>query len=445
MKARHWVIACVVTGLLVAGLMALLVTRMVPPAAQAAPLDPSQAATAERFLDHLDAGRYDEAHAMLAPAAAVAVSVQQLEEIWSGLPKTLGERVSRSAPRGEVVASRNTTTVTLSFAAMALDARIGTDDEQRIDGFRLVPAKAAAVTAAPPVGVVEREFTVGDPALPGTLSLPPGDGPFPAVVLVHGSGPHGRDQSIGPNHLFRELAHALAQHGIAALRYDKRTYARPDDPVATIDEETVDDAVAAVGALRTDASIDAARVYVVGHSLGAMMAPRILQRAPAAAGGVLMAAPARPLHDIVPEQIAYLIDLDGERSAEEAQALAEARTAAEAVRALAHGGPEDGLLLALPASYWRSLLEYDQLAVAASLPQPLLILQGGRDYQVTPAELVAWQQRLGSEDRVALRLYPRLNHLFAAGDGASRPEEYFRETSLDPAPIDDIAGWIHGH
>jgi uncharacterized protein len=444
MKARHWIIACVVAGLLVAGLMALLVARTMPPPAQAAPLDATEAAIAERFLDHLDAGRYDEAHAMFAADAGAAVSVQKLEEIWDGLPQTLGGRVSRSAPRGETVGSRSTTTVTLQFAAMALDARISTDDGQRIDGFRLVPARAAAPTAAAPAGIIEREFAVGDSALPGTLSLPPGDGPFPAVVLVHGSGPHGRDQSIGPNHVFRELAHGLAVRGIAALRYDKRSYAHPDDGLATIDDETVDDAVAAVGALQADPTIDASRVFVLGHSLGAMMTPRILQQAPLAAGGVMMAAPARPLHDIVPEQIAYLVDLDGERSAEEAQALAEAQAAAEAVRALADGGPADNLLLGLPATYWRSLLEYDQIAVAASLAQPLLILQGGRDYQVTPAEFLLWQQRLGNEERVVLQVYPRLNHLFAAGDGPSRPEEYFRETPLDAAPIDDIAGWIHG-
>jgi uncharacterized protein len=444
MRPRHWIIASVILLVVVAGLMALLVSRMVPPPAEAAPLDAGQAAIAERFLDHLDGGRYSDAHAMFAPAAASAVSVEQLEEIWTGLPKTLGERVSRSAPRGEVIASRNSTTVTLSFAAMALDARISTDDAQRIDGFRLVPARAAASTVAPPAGIVERETTVGERALPATLSLPSGDGPFPAVVLVHGSGPHGRDQSIGPNHVFRELAHGLAARGIAALRYDKRTYARPDDDIATIDEETVDDAVAAIALLRADPAVDGQRVFVVGHSLGAMMAPRILERVPQAAGGVLMAAPARPLQDIVPEQIAYLIDLDGERSSAEAQALADAENAADAVRALADGAASGPLLLGLSEQYWRSLLDYDQLAVAAGLRQPLLILQGGRDYQVTPDEFLRWQQRLGGDPRVTLHLYPRLNHLFAAGDGASRPEEYFRETPLDPAPIDDIAGWIHG-
>jgi uncharacterized protein len=442
MTTRKWLIAFVVLGLAVAGLMALLVSRIMPPAAAEAPLDAGQAEVAERFLDHLDAGRWPEAHAMLDPRAAQAISAAKLEEIWAGLGTSLGTRVSRSAPRGELAASRSITTVTLVFPALALDARISTDEQQRIDGFRLVPARAPAVASSPPPDVIERDLAVGD--LPGTLSLPAGAGPFPAVVLVHGSGPHGRDQSIGPNHVFRDLAHALAARGIAALRYDKRSWVRPQDGADTIDAETVDDAVAAVDALRDDSAIDAGRVFVVGHSLGAMMTPRILQRVPQAAGGVLMAAPARQLHDIVPDQIAYLIDLDGERSAEEAQALAEAQAAADAVRALADGDAGQPLLLGLPASYWRSLLDYDQLSVAADLPQPLLIMQGGRDYQVTTAEFLRWQERLGDDARVSLRVYPRLNHLFAAGEGVSRPEEYFRESSIDVAPIDDIAGWIHG-
>jgi uncharacterized protein len=230
------------------------------------------------------------------------------------------------------------------------------------------------------------------------------------------------------------------------LRYDKRTHARPQDfadGAYTVDRETVDDAVDAVALLRRTPGIDPTRVFVLGHSLGAMMAPRIAARSDGIAGLVLLAAPARPLDEIVPQQIAYLADLDDARSDEEAALIAQVEAGAAAVRALRDGGPEHGLLLGLPAAYWRDLLDYDPVATAAELDLPMLILQGGRDYQVTLDDFAQWQQALGAAPQVQLQLYPRLNHLFADGDGPSRPEEYFRPAALDPRPIADIAVWIH--
>ena len=445
MKPRNWVLAFVVVGLAVAGLLFLLVRQLVPPAADPTELDPRRATVATAFLDRLDAGAWDAAHAMLAPVAADKIDAGQLEAIWSGLPGQLGARSGRSAPRGEQVGEHELVTVTLQFELLALDARISVDADDRIDGFRIVPARTTASAPPPPSDLVERELAVGEPPLGATLTLPAGPGPFPGVVLVHGSGSHDRDQTIGPNRVFRELAHGLARRGIAVLRYEKRDAAQLQARAGgyTIDHETVDDAIAALAALRREDGIAAERVFVLGHSLGAMMAPRILQRAPQAAGGILLAAPARPLDEVVPEQVAYLADLDGSRSEAERTALEQAQQAAAAVRALADGGAEDGLLLGLPAPYWRDLLDYDPVAVAATLPQPLLLLHGGRDYQVTMTDFQRWLA-LADGERVQLQLYPALNHLFAAGEGASRPEEYFRRAELDPRPLDDIAGWIRG-
>src|SRR4030095_10169400 len=141
---------------------------------------------------------------------------------------------------------------------------------------------------APPASYVDPErfhdvaLTIGAPpyALPATLSLPEGEGPLPGVVRVHGSGPNDRDETVGANKIFKDLAEGLASAGIAVLRYEKRTYTYGDQltNTITIDDEVVLDAIAATRTLAARAEIDRARVFVIGHSLGAMLAPEIAQR-----------------------------------------------------------------------------------------------------------------------------------------------------------------------
>jgi fermentation-respiration switch protein FrsA (DUF1100 family) len=101
-------------------------------------------------------------------------------------------------------------------------------------------------------------------------------------------------------------------------------------------------------------------------------------------------------------------------------------------------------LFGVPASYWLDLKSYDPCAEARSLKMPMLILQGERDYQVTLADFARWKQALGARKDVVLKTYPNLNHLFEAGQGKSRPEEYTKPLHVAPEVIDDIVKWITG-
>jgi fermentation-respiration switch protein FrsA (DUF1100 family) len=103
------------------------------------------------------------------------------------------------------------------------------------------------------------------------------------------------------------------------------------------------------------------------------------------------------------------------------------------------------LLLQAPPGYWLDLREHDPVAAAKTLKQPLLILQGGRDYQVTEADFEGWKNRLGSRPTVTLKLYPNLNHLFIAGEGKSTPAEYERPGHVAETVVSDIAEWIRSH
>jgi fermentation-respiration switch protein FrsA (DUF1100 family) len=242
----------------------------------------------------------------------------------------------------------------------------------------------------------------------------------------------------------------LASRGIAVLRYDKRTRVHGAQMATmrdlTVKEETIDDALAAVALLRTTPRIDPARIHVLGHSLGGMLIPRIGQADPAIAGLIVAAGNVRPLEDLVVEQVAYIASLKKEplTAAEQAQ-LDAIRAQAAKVKdpALGPGTPPEQLPFGSAAPYWLDLRGYDPAALAKTLRQPMLILQGGRDYQVTKTDFDLWKAALGERAEVQFRFYDNLNHVFIAGEGMATPEEYVNTVGHVAQPvIEDIAGWI---
>lgn len=445
--------------LLLAGIGSfVLAQKLLPPATQSSTLDRAQKILATRFLDLLDSARYDEALSMGTSALRSGLADGKLQQAWEALPAQLGKRESREPVRGETINGESLVSSRLLFGAVALDARVIFDAANSISGFWIVPAASAPSTTQPghdhghDQQSSERELTIGEGKLPlsGTLTLPQGQPPFAAVILVHGSGPHDRDETIGPNKPFLDLARGLAGRGIATLRYEKRTLARPDlfaHGGFTVDDETVNDALAAVSALRGQSDIDPAQIYVAGHSLGAMMAPRIGQRDNRIAGLILLAAPANKLEDIVVRQTRYLAGLQGQSEADINNLLASIEPERQAVKHLdATSSDKVPLLLGLPASYWLDLNGYDPILTARAISQPILLLQGGRDYQVTVAdEFSVWRAAFTTNPRFEMIEYPLLGHAFMPGNDPPGPRDYEAAAHVDGKVLDDIARWIKGN
>ncbi len=304
----------------------------------------------------------------------------------------------------------------------------------------------AALLTFPDAHAADTELSVSSPPgpLPGTLTVPAGDGPFPAVLLIAGSGPNDRDETIGPNKPFLDLARALESHGIASFRYDKRTlvYGK-NSRVDGVDDEVTGDALAALQLLEKQPRIDNRRLFVLGHSLGGLMAPRIATRAPEVAGVILLAAPVTFDLDTVLRQMRYILGVQHASPEQTEQLLAPVLGARDALAHADPAHPPSGEFFHAPASYWLSFRGYDPVAVAKQLQRPLLILQGGSDYQVTPHDDFAqWQSAFAHDKRVTLREYPGLYHLFMPAGDPPSPSDYTKPGHVDPTVSNDIAQWI---
>jgi dienelactone hydrolase len=342
--------------------------------------------------------------------------------------------------------------VTCEFQRVPLDVKVVFTSDNKITGLFFTPSgKYKPPSYADLSKFDEEELSLGKGILrlPGTLSVPKGEGPFPALVLVHGSGPHDRDETIGPNKPFRDLAHGWASRGIAVLRYEKRTKQHQImmalvSSRITVKEETIDDAVAAVETLASHKKIDPRRIFVLGHSLGGMLIPRIGKAKDAIAGFIILAGSTRPLEDLVLEQTKYLVSLGGKLTEEEQKKVQELERQVARVKSpdLSAATPKNELPFGAPAEYWLALRGYEPATEAMGLQKPMLILQGERDYQTTMEDFANWKKALAARKDVRLVSYPKLNHLFMEGEGKSRPEEYSRPGNVAAVVIEDTAKWI---
>jgi dienelactone hydrolase len=404
------------------------------------------------FVGLLDKGDYAKAVGMFDSTMKSVMPEVKLKDTWEAVTAQAGALKSIPGVKTQKYLAYDIVLVTCQCERKTFDMRVVFNAAGKIAGMFF--AESAPDYTAPlyvnRTAFKDEEVVVGSGewSLHGTVSMPNGPGPFPAIVLVHGSGPNDRDETIGPNKPFRDLAWGLASKGVAVLRYEKRTREHGTKLVSlkntlTVKEETIDDALAAVELLRRTQLVDANRIFVLGHSLGGMLVPRIGKLDSGIAGFVVLAGLTRPLEDVMLEQITYILGLKESLSDADKKKIEEFRKQVERVKNFKESDANSSeTVLAAPPSYWLDLRGYDPPKVASALAHPMLVLQGERDYQVTMKDFDRWKATLGGRKNVEFKSYPKLNHLFVEGEGRSEPSEYDKGGHVAAYVIEDIAGWI---
>ena len=414
--------------------------------------------SAQQVLSEISSGQFDIVEGRYDARLSGALAPGQLAMAWGRVLAAVGSFESVASARVGKTGTLDVVILECKFQKGEIDVQIAFGPEGKLAGLHFGPHRESpppwtAPAYAKPDSFSEQPLTLvnGNFELPGTLTVPKGEGPFPAVVLLHDSGPHDQDETIGPNKPLKDLAWGLATHGIMVFRYTKRTgkygeQSNADPAKLTVDDETISDARAAVALLGKQSKVDPKRIFVVGHGLSAYLAPRTAAGDPQIAGIVMLAANTRPLEQLFLDEIRYAVaQSHAEASADDQKQIASVEESVKRIESPDLKPGETITLLGseLPSSYWLDLRSYNPVTAAEALKIPMLFLQGQRDFQVPPAtNFDQWKAALANRTNVTLKLYPDLNHLFMSGTGPSLPQEYEKPGHVDEQVVTDIATWI---
>jgi uncharacterized protein len=305
-----------------------------------------------------------------------------------------------------------------------------------------------------------------DIELAATLTIPTGKGPFPAVLLLSGSGPHDRDESLMGHKPFLVLADYLTRSGIVVLRADKRGVGKSGgDYSKAVMTDFASDALAGLRYLKTRLEVDSHKIGLLGHSEGGVEAPMAAAHNPDVAFVVMMAGPGVPGNQLLPEQMRLIEKAAGKSDAEIAKDVALQRD----ILALVDKDKDDSVLdkdlreklagkvpeaqmgmqiKAVSSPWFRGLLTYDPAPTLSQLTCPVLAINGEKDVQVPPQQnLPVIRKALESAGNKNYEVdeLPGLNHLFQTSKTGGIGEYSEIEETMSPVAMEKVASWILKH
>ncbi|MGN7411388.1 alpha/beta hydrolase family protein [Paenibacillus sp. SAF-068] len=412
----------------------------------------------DMFISLLSEGDGKEAAKYIHTSVSGVLTPTLLSQLWGALEGQNGKITSEAiAKHVENNTVHRNVTYTFKTELTRINITVRMNDDGLVDDM-YIAAATPDVYQKPsyddPSAYTEQDITVGQGnlALPGTLTLPKGEGPFPVVILVHGSGPSNRDAAIGGAKPFRDLAVGLASQGVAVLRYDKVTYEHTykvaSQPKFTLKQESVDQVTDAVDMLKKNTQIDSSSIFVAGHSQGGFALPLIIAEDDQhdIAGSILLAAPSSSFVDVLTEQQDELVDrmkqlgLDTELIQGQADFYKNVAKIVKDPNYSVDHLPEAFPLQ--PAYWWFEQRDYVPAELAKTQNIPMLVIQGENDVQVSMNQFRTWKSALQGRSNVTYNSYPKVNHLLTSYDGLSIGQEYAEPSNVSKAIIDDIAKWV---
>lgn len=377
----------------------------------------------------------EKAHSFFDLSIAEQIPVAELKS----LPAQLEAQLGRFKNILETNNEKDSYYYYSEFENTKLDIQITFNSENKLIGFFFVSHKifdkADDKTAL--------EIQSDGVELKGTLLQPIQNNRKKLMILIHGSGPQDRDETIGENKPFKDIAEYLFNNGISSYRYDKRTYSHPEtfNDQSTLEQETINDAVNISNYFKNSEKFKGYEIIILGHSQGAYAIPVIAEKA-RASKYVFMAGNARPLQDLLIEQFKYISTLNPSTISNEDVRRLEKQVTLLSSDTFSLNTPKNELPMELSAYYWKYILSYKPLDTVPSIKQPMFFVQGGRDYQVTERDFTLWKNKLKNNKNAEFKFYPSLNHLFIKGTGIPSPKDYKVKGNVDTEFLKDLAAFI---
>ena len=411
---------------------------------------------AEAFVTAMAVGDFDAAAAMFDATMKRALPVATLEnEVWKLIVNKAGEFESIHETENKFVDGYYVCFVTSRHELSGATLRVVLSGDGLVAGLFIDAYPIIARETVQRDGFTDTPIIVGDGTdfpLDGILSMPDNAaGKAPAVVIVHGSGPQDMDLTLYSNKPYRDIAEYLAANGVAVIRYNKRTYTHGAkfDGSWTVWEETIEDAILAAEMLKADPRVDENRVFVLGHSMGGALAPRIHEEGGNFAGLIMLAGSPRFLLDLSRDQNIAMVNetMEGEER-EEALAQIEESWDADVLElvSLSDDVAKLSIIGGASAYYFKDLFNNPIPDCLERVAVPMLVMQGSKDVQVSAdVDFAMYKELLSGRANVTFKLYEGLNHLFMAsaiGTISGLTDEYQIEGRVDGQVLSDIAEWI---
>ncbi len=412
----------------------------------------------KEFYLNLNENKPEIAYSHFADTMKTLIKPEQFNSFWSQMVAQVGKFEGFGELTINPVEENHLVVTNLLFERYELTGRISVDKNNKIAGFFISPGKQRTEFKSPEYADINKfteenvKFGVDGYELDGKITLPKGTKNLPVVILVHGSGPNDMDETVGGVKPFRDISYGLSSNGIAVIRYNKRTNQHAGKLSAGIktfdlNAEVIDDAVEAVKFARSNAEkygLNKDKIFVLGHSLGASMMPRVALRDDKISGIIMMAGFTRRFEQILLDQYEYIFSLDEEISTEERAEIDKLK--AQTMNFLSPDLNADTDPTTLPmgmnGAYALDIRDYNPSETVKKVTCPIFVLQGERDYQVTIEDFNGWKKVLDGNKKATLKLYPKLNHLFIYGENKSIPSEYYEPNHVEKVVIDDISNWI---
>ncbi|MFN1218649.1 DUF3887 domain-containing protein [Chryseobacterium kwangjuense] len=376
-----------------------------------------------------------KAHSYFDPSIAGEIKAADLTAVTEQIKENLGSFKNIL----EVNNEKDSYYYYSEFDKSKLDMLITFNGSDKIIGFVFVPHKIFDKADDKTFLKIKSD----DIGLNGTLLVPEQDNKKKLVIFVHGSGAQDRDESVGENKPFKDIAEALFKNGIASYRYDKRIYSYPETftEQSTVEQETISDAVNAAAYFKNNERFKGYQVIILGHSLGAYLMPEIAKKANASKY-IFMAGNARPLQDLIIEQLEYIRKVDPSKVPEQLLETTKKQVSLLNSDKFSLTIPTSELPMGLSAAYWSYLMKYNPLDEVKNIKAPMFFAQGGRDYQVTEKDFSLWKNQLKNNKNVVFHLYPSLNHLFIKGSGVPAPKNYEIKGNVDQEFLNDLIQFV---